>query len=228
MKITYIYHSGFLVETKDCYYIFDYYKKEIPKLNPEKPVFVFSSHSHGDHYEPRIFELLHQQNMKKIIAVLSKDISKKRHPQNEEVVVVRANEEYDLPFATHLETLLSTDCGVAFLLTCPEGTIYHAGDLNDWVWEGEPEQKNRQMTGMYRHEIDKLKGQKIDVAFLTLDPRQEDFYANGILYFLKKVSVEKVYPMHYWNRPRVIDRFLKEYPEYEGIIEQRKNNEDCD
>ncbi len=26
MKITYINHSGFLIETKDCYYIFDYYK----------------------------------------------------------------------------------------------------------------------------------------------------------------------------------------------------------
>ena len=28
MKITYINHSGFLVETRDCYYIFDYYEGE--------------------------------------------------------------------------------------------------------------------------------------------------------------------------------------------------------
>ena len=26
MKVTYINHSGFLIETRDCYYIFDYYK----------------------------------------------------------------------------------------------------------------------------------------------------------------------------------------------------------
>ena len=36
MKITYINHSGFLVETRDCYYIFDYYKGELPNLDKEK------------------------------------------------------------------------------------------------------------------------------------------------------------------------------------------------
>ena len=32
MKITYINHSGFLIETRDCYYIFDYYRGELPHL----------------------------------------------------------------------------------------------------------------------------------------------------------------------------------------------------
>ena len=41
MKITYINHSGFLLETKDCYYIFDYYKGELPNLDKEKEVIVF-------------------------------------------------------------------------------------------------------------------------------------------------------------------------------------------
>ena len=36
MKITYINHSGFLIETKDCYYIFDYYKGELPLLDKKK------------------------------------------------------------------------------------------------------------------------------------------------------------------------------------------------
>ena len=40
MKITYINHSGFLLETKDCYYIFDYYKGELPHLDKEKEVIV--------------------------------------------------------------------------------------------------------------------------------------------------------------------------------------------
>lgn len=42
MKITYINHSGFLVETRDCYYIFDYYKGELPNLDKEKEVIVFA------------------------------------------------------------------------------------------------------------------------------------------------------------------------------------------
>ena len=123
-----------------------------------------------------------------------------------------------MPFDTTLQTLLSTDEGVAFLLHCPEGTIYHAGDLNDWVWEGEPEQCNKQMTGSYRHEINLLKDTPIDVSFIPLDPRQEKDYANGMLYFLKKVKVSKVYPMHYWEQPDIIDKFLLEYPEYHDMI----------
>ena len=48
MKITYINHSGFLIETRDCYYIFDYYKGELPHLDKEKEVIVFCSHFHED------------------------------------------------------------------------------------------------------------------------------------------------------------------------------------
>ena len=40
MKITYINHSGFLLETRECYYIFDYYKGELPNLDKEKEVII--------------------------------------------------------------------------------------------------------------------------------------------------------------------------------------------
>ena len=234
MNITYIYHSGFLVETADCYYLFDYYKGTLPALTPEKPIIVFASHNHHDHYNPEVFELLKAQGMQQITAVLAKDIPSKKYPQNINCIRATFHQTYELPHNTCIKTLLSTDAGVAFLLQCPEGTIYHAGDLNDWAWEGEPEQYNKQMTGSYRHEIDLL--QKMlaedstdtesantnagmaDVAFLPLDPRQEKNYARGILYFLKKINVKTIYPMHYWDKPEIMERFLKEYPEYHNII----------
>lgn len=56
-----------------------------------------------------------------------------------------------------MDTFHSTDAGVAYLVTCGEGKIYHAGDLHDWVFDSASERENRQMTGMYRHEIDKMK-----------------------------------------------------------------------
>ena len=90
--------------------------------------------------------------------------------------------------------------------------------MNDWVWEGETEQYNKQMTGSYRHEINMLKDMSIDVAFLPLDPRQEKDYAKGMLYFLKKVKVKTVYPMHYWEQPEIIEKFLKEYPAYRNTV----------
>lgn len=219
MKITYIYHSCFLVETSDCYYLFDYYKGELPGLDTGKPILVFASHRHKDHYNPDIFPMLSDIGMRKIHAVLPNDIPAKHYPgAGAEIIKVYHSREYTLPCDTHLETLLSTDRGVAFLLQCREGTIFHAGDLNDWGMEMDTEQERKQMRGNYRAQINQIKGRTLDAAFFPLDPRLGATYAEGILYFLQQVNVKKIYPMHYWEQPEVIDRFLGEYPQYSHLF----------
>ena len=219
MTITYIYHSCFFIETSDCYYLFDYYKGDLPELKTEKPVLVFVSHRHEDHYNPEIFTMLSDRGMEKVYAILPNDIPAKRYPQTDaEIIKVYHSQEYTLPCNTYLTTLLSTDRGVAFLLQCNEGTIYPAGDLNDWGMETDTEQERKQMRGSYRAQIAKLKGRTIDAAFLSLDPRLGSTYAEGILYFLQQVDVKKVYPMHYWEQPEIIDRFLDEYPQYKNLF----------
>lgn len=246
MNITYIYHSGFLIETGDCYYLFDYWKGSLPAMDASKPIFVFASHSHADHYNPDIFTLLHTMGMNRILAVLAKDIPQKRYPEllapvpssealsadveavwdeapsekGRSIPVIRAyhSREYSLPCHTHVQTLLSTDSGVAYLVTCPEGCLYHAGDLNDWNIPDTPEQERRQMTGSYRASVNKLKGKAIDTAFLPLDPHLGECYADGFLYFLKNIDVKQVFPMHYWEQPEIIERFLTEFPQYRGVV----------
>lgn len=218
MKVQYIFHSGFLVETAAGYYLFDYYKGDLPRLDTDKPMVVFSSHSHGDHYNPEVFSILKEMGMKDIFAVLAKDIPPRNHPADIEVLRADAGQTYPLPHGEQLETLLSNDSGVAFLLTAAEGVIYHAGDLNDWTWDGESEQDNQQMRDSYRQEIDKLKGRRIDIAFVPLDPRQEMYYAEGMKYFLAQVGAGKVYPMHYWEDPGIIRQFLQAYPQYQDIV----------
>ena len=63
-----------------------------------------------------------------------------------------------------------------------------------------------------------LRGQPVDCAFVPLDPRQEDDYARGLLYALKALAPKTVFPMHYWGRPEIIGRFLREYPQYEDYV----------
>lgn len=223
MTVTYIYHSGFLVETAVCYYLFDYFRGEIPGLDTDKPIFVFVSHRHPDHYNPDVFAMLAGMGMKCIIGVLAKDIPEKKRPACQEkthmeIRIVTFHQTYELPCDTVLETLQSTDRGVAFIVKCPEGTIYHAGDLNDWVLDSGTIQYNKQMTGSYRHEINILARTAIDVAFHPLDPRLGDNYDKGLLYLLKKVKTGRVYPMHYWEQPEIIDRFREEHPEYKELI----------
>lgn len=216
MKITYISHSGFLVELQDCYLIFDYYHGKLPSLIQDKPVLVFASHNHPDHFNPRIFQLLSGQ--KRVVAVLSKDVYASRVPEGIEIHKVKPCMDYELPYDIKLRTLRSTDIGVAFLVKKDNQVIYHAGDLNDWVWKEDTIQNNKSMTGRYRKEIDSLTGITIDIAFLPLDPRQEEYYANGLLYFLKKVKVKRAFPMHFWNKPQTVQTFIDENPNYESTI----------
>ena len=222
MKVTYIYHSSFLVETGTCYYLFDYFKGSLPELNPAKPILVLASHKHGDHYHPSVFQVLNDMGMQSIYAVLSKDISPKTVPEEIPLTIVAAHITYELWQGQKLTTYRSTDKGVAFLIEDNSEIFYHAGDLNDWVWEEESDSYNRQMTGSYRKEINTLSedlgDNSLATAFVVLDPRQEEDYANGMLYFLKKISCDCIYPMHYWEKPEIISRFLTEYPEYKGRI----------
>ena len=111
---------------------------------------------------------------------------------------------------------------LAFIVKTKEGTIYHAGDLNDWYWDGEPKADNQRLTSAYHVEIRKIKGMHFDAAFVPLDPRQGDHYADGILYFLKNIDCNVIFPMHYWNDANVIKRFITEYPQYKSRI---KNTE---
>ena len=221
MKITYIHHSGFLVETDCCYYLFDYEIGNLPQMDAVKPIFVLSSHSHGDHYNPKVFPLLKDVGMTQIRAVLSDDIPL---PKDCDTLQVGPGMEYDLGDQQKLTTFRSTDLGVAFLIEDHGQLIYHAGDLNDWVWDAESEEYNKEMTANYRAQIDllaqKLGHTEIDVAFVVLDPRQEADYDRGLCYFLEKISAKQVYPMHYWDDPSVIRQFLRDHPEYASVIQK--------
>ena len=222
MKITYINHSGFLVETENCYYVFDYYKGEMPSLDKSKEVVVFCSHFHQDHFNPKIFEILDDMGMN-YQAVLAKDISKKKYPAGVKVTTAYHDQTYILDNGTQVNYTSFNRQRCCFYRQDKRWClIYHAGDLNDWHWEGETEADNRHMVSMYRAEIDKIKGAHFDAAFVPLDPRQEKHYADGMLYFLKHVDCNAVFPMHYWNEPSFIDRFITEYPQYKSRI---KNTE---
>lgn len=225
MKVTYIHHSSFLVETDRFYYLFDYEKGHLPKMDVTKSIFVLSSHGHHDHYNPKIFSLLNDLGMQHIRAILSEDIE---IPINIDTLQVSPEKYYELGSQQKLITFQSTDKGVAFLIEDQQTLIYHAGDLNDWVWEEESDDYNEQMTLNYRKQInllfETLDHREIDVAFVVLDPRQEKDYDRGLCYFLENISVKKVYPMHYWGNFSIIEKFLREHPEYKIKIKKTEKN----
>ncbi|NBJ89516.1 MBL fold metallo-hydrolase [Acutalibacter sp. 1XD8-36] len=210
MKVTFILHSGYFVELDSCCLLFDYYQGEIPRS--QKPLYVFASHHHEDHFSPEVFK--EARPGRQVHFILSSDIFQSRVPEElrEAALFVKPYETYELE-GLRLATLKSTDDGVAFLIECEGRRFYHAGDLNCWVWEGAPKWQNDQMKEAYKNELKLLEGKAIDVAFVPLDPRQDADFDLGMRYFFEAAGAEHVFPMHMWGDYTVVPLF-KSTPTY--------------
>lgn len=208
MKIIYIQHSSFFVELEHVTMLFDYTEGRLPEFPKDKPLLVFASHRHGDHYSEKVFEFM--KIHENIQFILSDDIWVKSQPKEilEKLISMKPGDVWE-DRQVRVQTYRSTDEGVAFLIQTEGKTIYHGGDLNNWRWEGEPDSWNDSMAGKYSQEVDKLAGRTIDAAFLPLDPRQEEDFYLGFDEFMRKVSVTHAFPMHCWGNFSVIKK-LKE------------------
>ena len=248
MTVTYVAHSGFLVEWDGFYSLFDWWKGELPPLDPDKPLLVFASHSHEDHFDPKIFTL--SARYPKTRFILSHDIRLAtrrweklgmnaelfRRVTSIRVDSVLAAEAGGTPLT--IRTIQSTDAGVAFLLSAEGKLVYHAGDLNWWHWEEEGSLYCANMEMNYRRAIDKLAAAVrdeaadagcepvIDVAMAPMDPRLEDAFDLGVAHLLRRVGVKRLFPMHMWERYDWIDRYCAAHPaDAERIVRIRRDGE---
>ena len=50
MNLKYIYHSSFLLELENAYFLFDYFKGQVPNIDNDKKLYLFFSHGHSYQY----------------------------------------------------------------------------------------------------------------------------------------------------------------------------------
>ena len=225
MRVIFIHHSCFVVEMEDKVLIFDYFdgdkvngykfKGRLPEYERDTPIYMFASHSHQDHYDLDI--LRWTQKYPNIRYIFSKEIRVspnflKKHEIDpavrERIGFVAPDKHYQVD-DMEIRTLRSTDTGVAYYVNINGTGIFHAGDLNDWRWEGAGELMNGRVQKYFQHEIKKLAEVPIKCAFVPLDPRLEQHQFRGIDYVLKNTSAQYVFPMHMWQ-------------DYSGINEYKK------
>lgn len=215
MKVTYLYHSGFAVELEKHVLIFDYYKGKLPRWDGEKSILFFASHKHHDHFDFIIFDYVSQY--KNCHYFLSSDIklsdrylerNKVQPSIKEQITHVGKNTALEWG-DIKIETLRSTDEGVAFIISAEGKVLYHGGDLNWWHWEGEAPAWNKQMEADYKREISRISKRHFHVAFVPLDPRLEAAYDYGIKEFLVQCDADAVFPMHMWDRYDMIEKYKK-------------------
>ena len=207
--VTYIEHSCFLVETAECYLLFDYYGGEVPlpALDPAKPLLLFNSHAHHDHFSKQIFSL--RDRYPRALFVLSADIP-----------VPTAVQPFTCPMLPHehrllqlaggrgtvsIDTLRSNDEGVAFIIRIGDLCIYHAGDLNNWWWDGDVE--DQKLADIYHEELERIRGRHFSAAFIPLDPRLKGWW-KGIEDFMHYADADAIFPMHNFGEKGLPKKFL--------------------
>ena len=216
-KIYYIYHSGFAIETKNHFLVFDYYKDFIKNDELKQPsallaseniknmknFFVFSSHSHEDHFNSSILDWDDYNN--DIQYIFSKDI---RIDENKSNYSFIEEGEEKLFKDVYIKAYGSTDIGISFLVKVDGLTIFHAGDLNWWHWKEDSLEEQIIAESLFKANIEKLKEEQcIDIAFFPVDPRLEESYYIGGEYFAKEINPQLLIPMHFGHEVSITKKF---------------------
>lgn len=220
--VKYIYHDCFLLETEDAVVIFDFWKdplsrdgdKDFPPLlgefNHDKPVYILVSHHHKDHFSKRIF--LWSQVLPHVKYIISKDVfSKVKYlfrengnyqgpkPPPEKVIVLKSGETYRDERVV-VKAFSSTDIGNSYTLELNGMRIFHAGDLNAWLWIGESSiEEVENARKEYTRIIEDIKEDYpyFDIVFFPVDSRLEKEYWWGAKYFVEHIKTKLFIPMHF-------------------------------
>ncbi|MDR2473732.1 MAG: MBL fold metallo-hydrolase [Tannerella sp.] len=210
MTLTYIYHSGYLIEYQDFSVIIDFWKdsddRHVQQLLHQSvsPIYVLASHWHPDHFSREIMKW--RDNSKNIKYILSSDIIEnlKRtgiFSDKHDIVFLSKGDIYS-DDKLDIKAFGSTDCGISFLIETNGRKVFHAGDLNNWHWDEDPTStpdEIRNAGQSYLREIDDLKAvaPSLDVAMFPVDKRLGTNYMLGAQQFVETIKTSVFAPMHF-------------------------------
>ena len=216
MRLTYIFHSCFALETEKSILVFDYWKDfahVISRfLRNDKPLYVFASHFHEDHFCKEIFTWKKHKN--NITYILSKDILRHRRATKEDADVWLAKGGTWTDGTVSVWATGSTDIGVSWIVETEGIRIFHAGDLNNWYARFLPDVKSGEIihSEEMNEDIDPIAHEKqylgelkdirkitdrFDIAMFPVDGRIGNGYTLGARQFIELFKVGLFVPMHF-------------------------------
>ena len=232
MKITFIGHSGFTIESDDglLTLIFDYYIDHSGVLGAilarAQSIYVFVSHSHRDHLSYDIFEWRHQFPVTRYIIANECRRKLKRAIDLDSLPVTFLHHDEDWnDERIHVHAFNSTDVGISFMVDMDGKRIFHAGDYTCWDMAENDESSSRKAKGDFHVILRSIAqySQAIDVVMMPVVPNIGGDYTYGARELLKAVKCDLFIPMHTWGRDREATQFeLYRNPQYgkcEGMTE---------
>lgn len=199
LGIVYIYHSSFSVEVDNKVLLFDYpggsgRRAELVKeIVAGKELYVFTSHSHQDHFDPSVIDISRVAD--EVTNIISHDVLVSYPDLRFYGKTVEAKPDEHHRFdGLEVRVFESNDAGVAFLMELDGESVYFGGDLARWDWQEWSEEKRERHVQIFRDTMTTLSKKEITIAFSNMDERLESWA--GPLDVMDKVEPEYFVPIH--------------------------------
>ena len=99
-----------------------------------------------------------------------------------------------------------------------EKRIFHSGDLNWWHWKSNSEESHRQEEADFKKELSCIEEKDIDIAFVPVDPRLEEYYFLTAEYFVDQFRIKELFPIHFGKSFEITDMIKEKLKDNEAVI----------
>ncbi len=221
LRLSYIYHDCFVLETPSAFFVFDFWKEpgtgagDMPSFisrisSVDKKVYVLVSHHHKDHFVKDVF--LWKNVICDIHYIISRDVFRSvkyalrdgsvyKGPglSPSDYTVLNPGEDFECGDVV-VSAFGSTDIGNSYVVSSGDRHFFHAGDLNAWVWKDESTVEEIRMAIQDFEDIVKSIAKRypvMDLAMFPVDSRIGRDYWEGACRFVRLINVRYFVPMHF-------------------------------
>jgi L-ascorbate metabolism protein UlaG (beta-lactamase superfamily) len=180
-------------------------------LCENKNTYVFSSHSHDDHFNACVLDW--EKINPSIKYIFDSGIMPANHRAYPDVVFMKEEETYA---DSHLwvKAYGSTDIGISFMVRAEGITLFHAGDLNFWHWENEADKKfieEAEQNFLNRLERIIRDDYNINIMFFPVDYRMGKNGDKGAAVMIETFKPQLFIPMHFHGEYSRLKTFKERY-----------------
>jgi L-ascorbate metabolism protein UlaG (beta-lactamase superfamily) len=237
MRIYFLHHSAVAAVLDKSLLVFDHFLCEgrglengsvgEEDLKKAGAVYVFSSHSHYDHFNSGVFKWAEiNPNTVFILDSTIKDLKLPEKVLPERKVFLSRGDTYEDGYIK-IREFGSTDIGGSFYAQCEGISFFHAGDLNYWHWRDDGDEKYARLMKIYfDRELKFIRSgiESIDYAFFPVDSRIGSGYDEGADMFIETMKPKVFIPIHAKDLGDT-EKYAEKHFEGTKIISVQKNGQ---
>jgi len=182
-------------------------------IDVEKRILFFSSHSHPDHFNPKIKDIAGEFRDSRLIfsdGVLglfpnfTDGLENNCHP-------LKPGDCIDID-DTRITAMPSTDIGISLFIEHKGTHIFFPGDLALWLWDDIGEDIKREISETFNGIIREIKKRRTDILFVVTEPSLREIGWSGAIDAVKSIMPALTIPIHLRGQVSWIYKFKQALP----------------